>query len=104
MAGTLNEDLAKRTKTFATRIIKLYAALPKSTEAQVIGKQVLRSGTSVGAQYRECQFAKSNADFISKIEGSFQGSEETSYWLELLDDMQLFSRKNYCLFEMKLKS
>src|SRR5436305_14355202 len=90
MSEAVNEDLKNRTKNYATRIIRLFAALPKSTEAQVIGKQILRSGTSVGAQYRECQFAKSEADFISKIEGSLQELEETSYWLELLDDMQLF--------------
>ena len=91
MTENLNESLKERTKRFATRIIKLFAALPRTTEAQVIGKQVLRSGTSIGAQYRECQFAKSEADFISKIEGSLQELEETSYWLELLDEMQLFN-------------
>ncbi|MBX7062745.1 MAG: four helix bundle protein [Pyrinomonadaceae bacterium] len=85
------EDLTDRTRLFAIRIVKLFGALPKTTEAQVIGKQVLRSGTSVGAQYRECKFAKSSADFISKIEGSLQELEETSYWLELLEEMQLFS-------------
>jgi len=57
----------------------------------VIGKQILRSGTSVGAHYRECQFAKSDADFISKIEGGLQELEETAYWLELLLDLNLFS-------------
>ena len=57
-------DLKDRTKTYALRIIKLYQALPKSGEAQVIGKQILRSGTSVGAQYREACRAKSPADFI----------------------------------------
>ena len=86
----MNEDLKIRTKNFAVRIIRLFAALPKSTEAQVIGKQFLRSGTSVGAQYRESQHAKSDADFISKIEGSLQELEETTYWLELLEEMQLF--------------
>src|SRR2546423_4056699 len=88
--GTLNEqggrDLRVRTKSFALRIIRLYAALPKTVEAQVIGKQLLRSGTSVGAHYREAQRAKSNADFISKIEGGLQELEETVYWLELLAD------------------
>ena len=67
------QDLKERTKAFALRIIRLYAALPKMTEAQVLGKQVLRSGTSVGAHYREAQRAHSNADFISKIEGGLQG-------------------------------
>jgi four helix bundle protein len=86
----MSEELKSRTKDFAIRVIKLYAALPKTTEAQVLGKQLLRSGTSVGAQYREAQHAKSDADFISKIEGSLQELEETSYWLELLHEIGLF--------------
>ena len=77
-------DLKNRTKVYALRIIKLYQALPKSGEAQVIGKQILRSGTSIGAQYREACRAKSPADFISKMEGSLQELDETGYWLELL--------------------
>ena len=79
-------DLRKRTKVFALRIIKLYASLPKSTEAQVLGKQVLRSGTSVGAHYREAKRARSTAEFISKIEGALQELDETIYWLELLTE------------------
>ncbi len=55
MKETQRQDLGKRTKDFALRIIRLYAALPKTTEAQVIGKQLLRSGTLVGAHYREAQ-------------------------------------------------
>ena len=61
------DDLRARTKAFALRIIRLYSALPKSTEAQVIGKHVLRSGTSVGAHYREGHRARSNAEFVSKL-------------------------------------
>ncbi len=64
-----NTDLRVRTKDFALRIIRLYVSLPKTTEAQVIGRQVLRSGTFVGAHYREAQRAKSDADFVNKIEG-----------------------------------
>ena len=86
----MSADLKIRTKDFAVRIIRLFALLPKTTEAQVVGKQILRSGTSVGAQYREAQHAKSDADFVSKIEGSLQELEETTYWLELLDEMGLF--------------
>ena len=77
-------DLKTRTTTFALRIIKLFSSLPRTPEAQVIGKQVLRSGTSVGAQYREACRARSNAEFISKMESSLQELDETSYWLELL--------------------
>lgn len=67
-----SQDLRARTKAFALRILKLYAALPKTTEAQVLGKQVLRSGTSVGAHYHEACSAKSNADSINKVEGAFR--------------------------------
>lgn len=65
-------------------MIKLYQNLPKSGEAQVMGRQILRSGTSVGARDREACRAKSPADFISKMEGSLQELDETAYWLELL--------------------
>jgi four helix bundle protein len=82
-------DLQKRTKSFALRIIRMYVALPKTTEAQVIGKQVLRSGTSVGASYREAMRARSRAEFISKIECGLQELEETTYWLELLVDSEI---------------
>ena len=79
-------DLTDRTKLFALRVIRLYVALPKSVEAQVLGKQLLRAGTSVGAHYREAKRAKSNADFISKIEGALQELDETAYWLELIEE------------------
>src|SRR6266404_2210836 len=79
-------DLKTRTRRFALRIIRLYAALPNSVEAQVLGKQLLRSGTSVGAHYREGHRARSNAEFVSKLEGGLQELEETSYWLELLSE------------------
>ena len=97
------QDLRKRTREFALRIIKLYAALPKAVEAQVLGKQVLRSGTSVGAHYREACRAKSNADFISKIEGGLQELDETLYWLELLEESQIMrSRRLVPLKENEL--
>jgi len=76
-------DLKIRTKDYALSVIGLFAALPKRTETHVLGRQLLRAGTSVGAQYREATRAKSKADFISKIEGSLQELEETDYWLEL---------------------
>ena len=84
-------DLKVRTKAYALAIIKLYVTLPKTTEAQVLGKQLLRSGTSVGAQYREGQRAKSDADLISKVEGALQELDETGYWLELLVDADIVS-------------
>ena len=78
------QDLRTRTTEFALRIIKLYSSLPKSTEAQVLGKQVLRSGTSVGAQYREGHRAKSDADIVNKFGSVLQELDETDYWLDLL--------------------
>ncbi len=93
MAEEQARDLKQRTKDFALRVIRLYAALPKTTEAQVLGKQLLRSGTSIGAHYREAQRAKSDADFINKLEGALQEAEETIYWLELLADSGIVSAK-----------
>jgi four helix bundle protein len=79
-------DLKKRTKAFALRIVRLYTSLPNTTVAQVLGKQVLRSGTSVGAHYREASRARSTAEFISKLEVAIQELDETLYWLELLEE------------------
>jgi four helix bundle protein len=85
------QDLRVRTKQFALRVVSLYGALPSSTEAQVMGKQVLRSGTSIGAQYREAYRAKSNPDLINKLQGALQELEETTYWLELLEEAGIVS-------------
>jgi len=79
-------NLRERTKQYAMRIVRLYMALPKSNPAQILGKQLLRSGTSTGAHYREACRAKSDADFISKLEGALQELDETGYWLELLGE------------------
>lgn len=80
------KDLRVRTKEFALRIVRMYSVLPKTTEAQVIGKQVLRSGTSVGANYREAYRARSKAEFISIVGIALKEAEETAYWLELLEE------------------
>jgi four helix bundle protein len=77
-------DLGIRTKEFALSMIRMYSAMPKSTEAQILGKQVLRSGTSVGANYREANRARSKPEFISKIGDCLKELDETAYWLELL--------------------
>jgi len=79
-------DLKKRTRRFALRIIQLYSSLEKNAVAQVLGHQMLRSGTSVGAHYREASRARSVAEFVSKMEGGLQELDETAYWLELLID------------------
>ena len=80
-------DLKLRTKEFALRVIRMYSELPRTdTVAQVLGKQVLRSGTSFGANYREASRGRSKAEFISKIGDSLKEIDETEYWLELLVD------------------
>ena len=87
-------DLKLRTKQFALRIIRMYAALPKSnTVAQVLGGQVLRSGTSVGANYREAARARSKPEFVSKIGDCLKEIEETEYWLELLVESECVSAR-----------
>lgn len=79
-------DLGKRTKQFALRIIRLYASLPKTTVAMVIGRQLLRSGTPVGANYREATRARSKTEYAAKLNLALMELEETSYWLELLEE------------------
>jgi four helix bundle protein len=85
------QDLKVRTKQFSLRIIRVYSALPASTVAQMIGKQLLRAGTSVGAHYREAVRSRSDAEFISKLEAGLQELDETEYWLELLVDAEIIS-------------
>jgi len=89
----MRQDLRQRTKEFALRIIKLYVAIPQKGVGFVLGPQLLKAGTSVGAHYREACRAKSNADFISKIEGALQELDETAYWLELLSDGGVMSSR-----------
>lgn len=79
-------DLRRRTKQFALRILRLFSALPRQTAAQVLGKQILRSGTSIGANYREAYRARSKAEFIAKTGICLGEAEETAYWLELLGE------------------
>src|SRR5256884_7060551 len=78
------KDLRDRTKRFALRIIEMFPVIPKTAEAQVLGKQVLRSGTSVGANYREAYRGRSKSEFIAKWGDSLRELEDTAYWLELL--------------------
>jgi len=78
------EQLRHRTKQFALRIIRLFRHLPRSTEAQVLGKQLLRSGTSVGANYRAAGRSRSKAEFVSKIGIVVEEADETVFWIECL--------------------
>jgi len=78
------EDMKRRTKQFALQIITLVESLPRGRTADVLGKQLLRSGTSIGANYRAACRAKSTADFISKMGIVEEESDESIYWMELL--------------------
>jgi four helix bundle protein len=78
---------------FALRIVRLYTSLPRTAEGQVLGKQVLRRGTSVGAHYHEATRARSNAEFISKLQGGLPELEETIYWLSLLIDSGIVKKE-----------
>jgi four helix bundle protein len=84
-------DLRVRTKDFALRVIRLCSTLPKSGPPDVIGRQLVRCGTSVGAQYREAHRARSIAEFISKLESAIQELDETVYWIELLVDAKIIA-------------
>lgn len=80
------EELRERTKQFSVRIVKMFRSLPRTEEARVLGKQVLRSGTSVAANYRAVCRSRSRADFISKLAVVTEEIDETVFWLELLVD------------------
>lgn len=79
-------DLFARTRAFSLATIHFYSRMPRQPVAQILGRQLLRSATSVGAQYREARRAKSTADFLSKTEGALQEIDEAGYWLELIQD------------------
>ncbi len=95
------EDLKQRTRQFGLRVIRLTEALPHKRAADVIGKQLLRSATSVGANYRAACRARSKADFISKIGVVEEEADESVYWLELIVEAELLpkSRVNDLLQE-----
>ena len=85
------EDFRKRTFQLGIRIVRLVEALPKTDPARVIGRQLLRSGTAVGANYRAACRARSTADFIAKMGIVEEESDETLFWLELLEESELVS-------------
>ena len=87
-------DLKERTKSFALKIIKLVETLPKGRTADILGRQLLRAGTSVGANYRAACRAKSTADFISKMGVVEEETDETIYWMELLIESGLISKND----------
>ncbi|PHQ32098.1 four helix bundle protein [Rhodopirellula bahusiensis] len=82
-------ELKKRTKMLALRVLKLIAALPQTTGGQVIAKQIVRSATSVGANYRAACRGRSKAEFVSKLQIVIEEADETCYWLELIIEGEL---------------
>jgi four helix bundle protein len=85
------KQLEKRTRKFAVRIIHLSSQLPSTPEGYVIRNQMTRSGTSIGANYREANRARSNADFKNKIKICASEASETQYWLEVIAEAELLS-------------
>ena len=86
-------ELKNRTKQFALRVIKLFRALPRTGEAQVIGRQLLRSATSVAANYRAVCRARSDKEFISKVSVVIEEADESEFWIELLIDSDIVPRE-----------
>ena len=97
------KEICDRTRAFAIRIIKLYQAMEKDGVGQVIGKQLLRSGTSVGANVEEAQAAQSKVDFIAKMHIALKETRETHYWLTLLIEAELFSIKQIASLQQETK-
>jgi four helix bundle protein len=89
MASMRREELAERTRSFALRVIRLVSSLPKGRVADVIGGQVLRSGISIGANYREATRAATKRHFASILATALREADETLYWLELVRDAKL---------------
>jgi len=84
-----SDDLKKRTKQFALRVIRLVAALPKTVEGRAIAGQLVRAGTAVGANYRAACHGRSKAEFIAKIGIVEEEADESAYWMELITEAEL---------------
>jgi len=87
------DELKQRTKLFALRVIKLFKTLPNTADAQIIGKQLLRSATSVAANYRAACRARSNAEFHSKVSIVIEEADETMFWIELLWEADIVKKE-----------
>ena len=87
------DELKIRTKEFAKRVIKLCRRLPRTEEGYLIRRQIFRSGTSVGANYRAACRARSRADFVSKIGIVLEEADETLYWLEIIVETEILAKK-----------
>ena len=90
----MNEtDMKRRTKRFALDVIQLVSKLPKTTEGRVVGNQLIRSGTSVGANYRAACRGKSKADFIAKLGIAEEEADESCYWMEIIIEGKILSQE-----------
>ena len=96
------EEFKKRTKEFALRVIKLFQALPKTEEAKIIGRQLIRSATSVASNYRASCRARSNAEFYSKISIVIEEADESLFWIEMLEEAEIFPKEK--LSKIKLEA
>jgi four helix bundle protein len=87
----MRTELEERTRKFAVQVVKTVAAFPKNAEGQIIGRQLLKAGTSIGANYREANRTESKSDFVHKIGVAEKEAAETVYWLEICQDTGLGS-------------
>jgi len=87
------EELKARTKKYALRVIKLVEALPKTTTGRTIGNQLIRSGTSIGANYRAALRARSKLEFIAKLGIVIEEADESAFWLEIIIENKLFKKE-----------
>jgi four helix bundle protein len=88
---TKNEQLRERTRQFAIRIIRLFRALPEKADAQIVGKQLLRCGTSVAANYRAVCRARSKAEFIARLGVVAEEADESVFWLEMIEESKMLN-------------
>jgi four helix bundle protein len=89
--GMPQEQLRNRTRAFAVAVVRFYRALPKSEEGRTLGRQLLRAGTGVGANYRAACRPRSDADFIAKLGTVIEECDETAFWLELMLEVRLIA-------------
>ncbi|MBZ5514465.1 MAG: four helix bundle protein [Acidobacteriia bacterium] len=90
--STQPEELRARTKQFALRIVRLFKSLPRSSEAFILGKQLLRSGTAVAANYRAVCRARSKPEFVARMGVVVEEADETVFWIEMLGDAGVMPR------------
>lgn len=96
-----SRELEKRTIKFAINIIKLSASLPNSPEAKVIRNQLTKSGTSIGANYREANRGRSKADFLNKIKICESEASETLYWIEIIADLNMIKKETIEVIDLE---